>query len=239
MIDPARKVSTPFAACLGPRAYAALLCAAAATLAPVPGALAQEAAPTGKGRMADDMRAYFRGEKLEGPFFFGAGAAAVGTGAFLVTRDDEIARGAAFPLFGLGLVQMIVGAVVFLRTDAQVARLERQLQADPAAFKAEESKRIRGVNTQFVALMIVEAALMLGGAGMAAVAAKNDCCRTVQGVGLGIAGESASLLLLDLFAAARARDYADNLARFDPGASSAPPRPAPLGIGPGALGLRF
>lgn len=171
--------------------------------------------------MADDMHAYFRGEKRAGPFFFGAGLASAGAGALLVTRDDELARGAAYPLFALGLVEMIVGAAVYLRTDAQVARLDTQLKTDPAAFKAAEAERMRKVNNQFVLLMVTEAVFIAGGTAMASVAAQKDCCRAVQGVGLGLAAGGATLLTLDLFAFARGRLYEGSLRRFNPAGTPA------------------
>lgn len=215
------------------RGTAALLCAAAA-LTLGPGARAQAQTPIDQAQMTEGMHAYFHGEKWEGPVFFGAGLAAEAVGAVLLTRRDEIARGAAYPLFGLGLAQLIVGAVVFLRTDAQVARLDRQLATDKGAFKKDESARIKGVNTEFIALAIIESALIAGGALTAIVAAQKECCRTLQGIGLGLAGEGAVMLGLDLFAAKRALDYADNLQRFDAGSPSArsPAQPAPLGFGP-------
>jgi hypothetical protein len=220
--------------------WAALLCAAA-TLAVAPGARAQDPAPIDKARMTEGMHAYFHGEKWEGPVFFGAGLAAGGVGALLVTRSDELARGAAYPLFGIGLVQLIVGAVVFLRTDAQVARLDQQLAKDPAAFKKEESARIKGVNTQFIALAIIESVLIAGGTATAIVAAQKDCCRTLQGIGLGLAGQGAVTLALDLFAAARAREYTDNLRRFDTASPAAMSlgQPAPMSFGPISIGVRF
>jgi hypothetical protein len=197
-------------------------------------------APIGKAQMTEDMHAYFHGEKWEGPVFFGAGLASAGIGAALITRDDALARGAAYPVFGIGLIQLIVGAVVFLRTDAQVARLDKELATNPAKFKKDESARIKSVNTEFIALAVVESAFVVGGVAMAAIAAQDGCCRTLQGVGLGLAGQGGAMLMLDAFAAARARDYTDSLRRFDavgaPGARAATPS---LGIGPISVGFQF
>lgn len=123
---------------------------------------------------------------------------------------------------------------MFFRTDAQVARLDRQLATDPHAFKKDESARIKGVNTEFIVLAIIESALIAGGALTAIVAAQKECCRTLQGIGLGLAGEGAVMIGLDLLAAKRALDYTDNLQRFDAGTPSArsPRQPAPPGLGP-------
>jgi hypothetical protein len=213
-------------------------------------ALAQPAAaqsePTiDRARMAADMRTYFGGEKGAGPLFFGAGLTGVGGGTLMALKGSDIVQGVGFPLIGIGLVQGIVGATLLLRTDEQVAELDAQLATDPAAFKRDESKRIDGVKTSLYALMILESVLIMGGAATAVVAAQKNCCRTLQGVGLGLAAQSAVTLMLDLFALARAREYADSLRRFEPPASAAPspggaaPMSRGPNIGPISFGGRF
>jgi hypothetical protein len=93
--------------------------------------------------------------------------------------------------------------------------------------------------------MVLESVLIVGGATTAVVAAQKNCCRTLQGVGLGLAAQSAVTLMLDLFALARARDYADSLRRFEPPASAAPspggaaPMSRGPSIGPISFGGRF
>jgi len=225
----------------GARLGVAGLLSLAAAVTVAPPALAEGAPSIDKAQMAEAMHTYFHGEKWEGPVFFGVGLAAGGVGAVLLTRSDDIAKGAAYPVLGIGLVQLIVGAVVFLRTDAQVARLDRQLSTDEAAFKKDESARIAGVNTEFIALAIIESALIAFGAVTAIVAAQKGCCRTLEGVGLGLSGQGAAMLVLDLFAAARARRYTDGLQRFDAGSPAAPlpGGPAPMSFGPISFGFRF
>jgi hypothetical protein len=220
----------------GWRKGAAVALLAAAGVATAAGdARAQGPVPIDAAHMKTDMHAYFHGEKWAGPFFFGTGVAAASIGAVLLTRSDPVARGAAYPVIGLGIVQALVGAVVFFRSDAQAAKLDAKLASDPAAFKRDETARMLKVKNQFVVLGIVESVFMLGGTVTAAVAARKECCRTLQGVGLGFAAQGAATLMLDLFAAARARDYLQSLDRFDPGAAAPAPPPggrAPLAFGP-------
>jgi hypothetical protein len=204
---------------------------------------AQSGPAIDKTQMTDAMHVYFDGERGAGPLFLGAGVAAGGIGTLLVTRDDALARGAAYPVFGIGLIQAVVGASLLLSTRSRVAKLDQQLATDPAAFKKDESKRISGVNTSFVALMIVESVLIAGGTATAVVASQKECCRTLQGIGLGLAAQAAVTLSLDLFAMARARDYAESLDRFDPGSSSTKgargQAPGPMSFGAISFGGRF
>jgi hypothetical protein len=186
--------------------------------------------------MAAEMHTYFGGEKGAGTLVFSAGLAGMAGGTVMALRGGDITQGAGFPLIGIGVVQGIVGATLLLRTDKQVASLDAQLAKDPAAFKRDESKRMDGVTTTLFALMLVESALIVGGATTAVVAAQKDCCRTLQGVGLGLAAQSAVTLMIDLFAFARAREYADRVRRFEP---SAGPAPSPGGSAPMSRGPSF
>jgi hypothetical protein len=222
------------------RAYAgaALVCALSAVATE---ASAQGPVPIDAAHMREDMHSYFRGEKIQAPFFFGTGVAAGAIGAVLLTRDDPMARGAAYPLIGIGLLQAIVGAGLFFRTDGQVAKLDEQLTTNPAGFKTDEAKRMLRIKNQFIAIMVLESVFILGGTVTASMAARRECCRTLQGVSLGFIAQGAATLMLDLIATARSRDYLQSLQSFDPALAPAPPPGgrAPMSFGPITFGGTF
>src|SRR4051812_19383207 len=58
------------------------------------------------------LRSYFSGEVAESWLFVGLGAAAIGGGVFFLTRDSPFWQGAAYPLMGVALIQLVVGAAV-------------------------------------------------------------------------------------------------------------------------------
>jgi hypothetical protein len=182
---------------------------------------AQSGPPLDNAQMAGAMHTYFDGERGAGPLFFGAGLLGVGAGTVMALKGGDITRGAGFPMIGLGLVQGIVGSTLLLGTKKRVATLDAELAKDPAAWKRNESKRMDGVNKSLIALMVIEGVLIAAGTTTAVVAAQKECCRTLQGVGLGLAAESAVTLMLDIFAAARAQEYAENIRRFEPSAGAA------------------
>lgn len=160
------------------------------------------------------MHTYYEGEK-SGAFQFavpGLASIAVGT-TLLATDAGDVAKGAAVPMVAFGGVEVAVGLVLYLRTDALVARLDRDLARDPAAFAAEETAHLRRVRTQFDTLLWVELTVASVGAGLAAVGglAKTD---TVQGAGLGLAIEASKLFLLDSIADERATPYLRALEGF-------------------------
>lgn len=164
-------------------------------------------------QMRLDMHTYFAGEKRECLAFGGAGLAAVGLGSGLMSTQSGLARGAAYPLLGVALIELVAGVVLFGRTDAQVTHLDAQLTHAPAAFRTAELTRMRRVNAQFRALAAIEGVLMLAGVGLVAVGGivKED---TATGVGVGLAVQAATLFMLDTFAHDRAISYEEHLRRF-------------------------
>lgn len=170
--------------------------------------------PLDRDAMRVDMRAYFWGEKWEGPFFMGVGAAGLVAGSALAAQDNDFMRGTGYPMIAVGAVQALAGAIIFFRTDAQLARLEKLLADQPAELRERELERIRRINLQFELLAAAESMLIIGGGITASVGAarKNDL---LKGVGLGLVIESVATLTLDLFAAQRALRYTSSLTRFD------------------------
>ena len=157
--------------------------------------------------MQEAMHTYYGGEK-SGAFQFavpGLASIAVGT-TLLATDTGDVAKGAAVPMVAFGGVEVAVGLVLYLRTDALVARLDRDLARDPASFAVEETAHLRRVRTQFDTLLWVELTVTGVGAGLAAVGGLSKDA-TVQGVGLGLALEASKLFLLDSIADERATPY--------------------------------
>ncbi len=187
----------------------------------------------GHAELSDRLHDYFRGEKREGPFFFGAGVLSLAAGGVFTGVGNELLRGMAYPMFGIGLLQVVVGAVVYLRTDAQVRRLDAELAASPGELKLNELYRMRRVNAQFRILKYVEAGLLLAGVVTTAVGAGVDQ-DTVKGIGIGLAVESGIMLTLDHLAHRRGIAYERALEAFQVAIA-----PAPGGGAVAAVGGRF
>ena len=124
-----------------------------------------------------------------------------------------VAHGAAFPLMGIGLLQLALGVGLFVRTPGQVAALAEQLHREPTAFAAGERARMARVNRGFRWYRPVEQAILIGGAGCVLLGGLNHS-DVLLGVGLGTFLEAARMLVLDHFADARADVYARRLDAF-------------------------
>lgn len=188
------------------------------------------------------MRSYFYGEKWQGPWFMGAGVVSIGAGAALVAQDSDFMRGTAYPLFAVGAIQLIAGAVLFFRSDGQLARLSRGLAHNPAEYRGSEERRIRQVhgselrrirrvNLEFELVTVLESLILMGGVATAAAGASrhNDL---LKGVGVGLVIESVAMLALDLVAARRALGYTRTLQQLGIGTTllGSPGSAAPSGV---------
>lgn len=159
--------------------------------------------------MLDQMLVYFAAEKREALLFVGFGMTALllGLGVLAVReRFSPFLQGVAYPLVAVAMIQVAVGANVYLRTDDQLSALQTQLEQAPDVFKAEESARMRVVNRNFDLYKRLEIGLLLIGVACAAFGAARDR-GLLAGVGTGLVVQGGLMLVLDFFAEARADVY--------------------------------
>jgi hypothetical protein len=152
------------------------------------------------------MQEYFDGEKRGGLWLLAMGAAGVGSGAYLHSRDTDRATGASYSLIGFGAVHLLAGGYVYFASDRRIDAFRRDIDADPGAFVDRERQRVRGVETQFLVLKIVEGVMIAGGIGLAVYGEREDE-PTLTGVGVGVAIEAGATLLFDIVASRRAGRY--------------------------------
>jgi hypothetical protein len=165
-------------------------------------------------RVRKELHTYYEGEKSGSLQFALPGLVSLGVGtALLATDPSDMAKGAAVPVLAFGAIELGAGLVLFLRSDALVARLDGELTRGPTGWKAAETDHLRRVRDQFAALMWTEIAVAGIGAGMAAGGAYAKA-PTVQGIGIGLAVESSVLFILDSIAAERAKPYLSSLESF-------------------------
>jgi hypothetical protein len=179
------------------------------------------AGPT-QSEMASHMNDWFEGEQNEAYVFLGAGVLSAGGGAYLVTRDEDMAKGAGWTLIAVGGLMTIFSITYSLGLSPKHDELKDQLAKDPAAYKREETERMEGIADRFVLYRWTEIGLVAIGAGLITygVIEEKD---TFTGIGIALAGEAAVVLGLDYFAERRAHTYLDHLHDFDPASASTSP----------------
>jgi hypothetical protein len=153
--------------------------------------------------MHDAMTIYFNGEKNAGLFLAAIGVVVV-VGAAVLVRARPDYRSLAITLGLLAVIEIAIGAGLYLKTDPQVGRLRAQLDANAATFYADEGARMTRVQRNFVAIEYVEVVLILVSA-IVAVVRKDS--HAVTGVALGLLINASLLLAFDLLAERRGAAY--------------------------------
>jgi hypothetical protein len=162
--------------------------------------------------MIRQMTNYFSAEKQESLLFIAVGILAIGVGVWLWMNGHRL-KSMAFPLVAVAMLQVAVGASVYLRTDAQLAGLSRQVVQQPEVTRKAETTRMQTVMKNFSIYKAVEMLLLVVGLLLIVFWQAND---VAAGIGAGLVLQSAFTLCLDLFAEARGQDYLKALATFTP-----------------------
>ena len=153
--------------------------------------------------MLKEMTQYFAGEKQESLLFIAVGLIAIGVAVWLWANGHRL-RFMAVPLITIALMQLVVGATVYLRTGSQVQTLVTQSQSAPAQFKQDEVSRMQTVMKNFNLYKTIEMVLLVVGVGLIGFLQRFD---VAAGIGAGLVLQAGFTLALDLFAEARGQDY--------------------------------
>lgn len=152
--------------------------------------------------MIHNMSSYFTAEKQESVIFIAVGLVAIGISVWLWMNGHRL-KSMAYPLVDIALMQLVVGGLIYLRTDTQLSTLSAQLQVAPAVLKAEKTTRMKTVMKNFSIYKAVEMVLLVVGVGMIAFLLRLDLA---AGIGVGLVLQAAFTLTLDIFAEARGAD---------------------------------
>jgi hypothetical protein len=151
----------------------------------------------------DFLQVYFSAEKYESLLFLAIGIAAVAC-SWVLYRRASPRVGMIGPLLAIGAIQIAVGGSVFLRTDMQVAELQRQRVVAPAGLRAAEATRMATVMANFRVYKAIEVGLLVLGAVLVGAARRRPFWHAF---GIGLLLQSALMLVLDLIAEERGRRY--------------------------------
>jgi hypothetical protein len=153
---------------------------------------------------------YFRAEKDAGFYILIVGAVIIALGAWLWWSGSRY-RAMAIPLIAIAIIEVIVGSVIYTRSDKQIDTQTEQYYTDREAYAIAETARMEQVMSGFQIYKWIEISLMVVGAGLAIVYRKRP---SFVGVGVGLLIQAAIMLGFDIFAAQRAQVYLDALHRI-------------------------
>jgi hypothetical protein len=163
--------------------------------------------------MTESMHNYFREEKTEALFFLIAGIFSLGLSvwAFFINRERFFV-GLAIPVLVVGLIQLVVGATVYFRTQQQVAGLEEVFATDPAKFAASELERMIAVMNNFRIYKWVEIGFVVSGLLLIIFNVQGF----VQGIAVGLLLQGSVMLSLDIVAERRGLNYQQEIRQLQP-----------------------
>lgn len=160
----------------------------------------------------DFIKTYFTAEKNESLIFVLVGIVTIGFSLYAVLKwGDAFYKGFAVPVILIGLVQLVVGSTVYLRTPKQIQELEVLYQKDKAAFANAESLRMNTVMKNFSFYKKVEVAFVVIGLLLIFLAPSKEFW---LGIGIGMLLQGALMLTADIFAERRGTTYQNEITKL-------------------------
>jgi hypothetical protein len=159
-----------------------------------------------------DIEKYFNAEKNESLLFIIMGITAIVLALmFIFYVKANWSKGASIPLLLIGLMHLVVGTIIFNRSDKDRIRVVYALSMNPGEIARKEIPRMELVNKNFVTYRYTEIVLLLIGLGLVFFFKTRPDKRFWVGVGVALAIEAAVSLGADFFAEKRAATYTHQL----------------------------
>lgn len=159
----------------------------------------------------EPLIAYFKDEKIEALLILLIGLATITWSVYMWTvYRESFHNGIAVPLLLFGFVQISVGSVVYFRNDYKVKRLIEQYERQPEKMIGDEIKRAKTVINNFSYYRSVEMLLTITGI----LLIQFSSSQFWAGLGTGLLGQSAIMIVFDVFAARRTAIYLEYLQRL-------------------------
>lgn len=162
-----------------------------------------------------DIEKYFIGEKQESLLFLLIGIAGIITAIiFFFFIKTNFNKGAAIPLFLIGLLLSIVGYTVYKRSDEDRKRNVYAYDMNPSQLKEKELPRMKTVMKNFVIYRYVEIFLLVVGLALYIYFIKDFTKDFWRGFGLALAVMALLALTADFFAEQRGKKYTKGIESF-------------------------
>jgi len=163
----------------------------------------------------NDIERYFNAEKNESLLFIMMGISAIVLAlVFFFYLKSNWHKGAAIPFLLVGLMHLVVGSIVFRRSDKDRIRVTYAYDMNPGDISTKEIPRMELVNKKFVTYRYTEIVLLLIGLALYFFFKSNRDKSFWVGLGVALAIEAAVSLGADYFAERRATDYTIQLKGF-------------------------
>ena len=157
------------------------------------------------------INTYFIDEKIESLLFIILGILSIMMALiFLFIIQYSFYKGFAYPLLLIGVIQLIVGTTVYIRSPKDIIRVGNMIKFETKKIKTEELPRIEKVLYNFTIYKWFEIGLIILGI-ILFFYFKNSALTFWKGFGLGLLIQASVMLTLDVFAENRSRTYFEML----------------------------
>jgi hypothetical protein len=157
---------------------------------------------------------YFTEEKIESLFFIIVGITSILLSLiFWFIIKYSFYNGLAFPFLLIGLIQLIVGTTVYIRSPKDIIKVENIVKYEPQKIQTEELPRMEIVMKYFTIYKWIEIALILTGI-VLFILFYNSPQTFWKGLGLGLLIQASLMLSLDFVAEKRGKTYIQNISNF-------------------------
>lgn len=162
-----------------------------------------------------NVEAYFNGEKQESLVFIiiGFTAILVALTLFFYVKH-QWAKGAAWPLLLVGLIQVVVSYTVYTRSDGQRKDIVYKMDMNTQALQEEELPRMEKVMKAFVVYRYSEIGLLVAGIALFLFFRNQPDKQFWVGFGLSLTLQASIMLIADGFAERRGNMYFDGMKSF-------------------------
>ena len=160
---------------------------------------------------------YFTDEKHESLLFLFIGIAAFILSVvffFYIKTSPSFFKGAAIPLFLIGIIQIVLGFNVYTKADKQKSDLAYIAGTDPQFVKNSELPRMEKVMKNFVIYRYTEIVMAIIGLGLFFYFRNFASGEYWKGLGMTLAIQAILMLGADYSATQRAKIYFRGLNRF-------------------------
>jgi hypothetical protein len=162
--------------------------------------------------MKQNIASYFQSERSESLVFLSLGIIAIILALYLwLSAKPEFYRGMAWPLLFVGIIQVVVGGSVYVRSPKDTARVSVFVDTAPEKIRSEEIPRMKTVMKNFTIYRYTEMGLMALGLILIGI---NKDVNFWKGLGAGLFAQATLMLVADFFAERRGKVYLQQLMEF-------------------------
>jgi hypothetical protein len=154
--------------------------------------------------MEGSLFQYFKTEKKESIYYIVLGLLSVVFTIYFLSKGHRFYNGISYALISVGLIELVVGATIYLSSDKDIVRVDHFIHKDFYSIKNVEIPRMQSQLKNLEIYLIADKIFIILGLILLFSSAPFSL---VKGIGIGITIQSMMLFLLDHRTEQRSKAY--------------------------------